>query len=246
MTVSPGTSPDERALRSLLRGLAEAVPDRPSRDLAALHAGRRRREQRRRGRLGATGLVAVLALAGAVLTRSPAPLLPATLTCTAHGPHLVGDLVDSPGGASLTVRNTTGQVVAVSVAGQTVYAPPGQTQVTVPVAAGPVAVHCGTQGTLVTTVRQSGTEQALGCAQPRLVTDALDPEVLHGGLVELTRDHLGGALPAGALLATDPDSPQVTVRQVRVTTGSHLVAVASWHVMPLPDEWHLESLQTCS
>ena len=68
----------------------------------------------------------------------------------------------------------------------------------------------------------------------------------HGGVVELTRDRLGGALPADARLATDADGPQVAVRQVRVTAGSQLVAVARWHAMPLPGEWHLESLQTCA
>ena len=250
-TSDPGTPLDEQALRALLRGAAQTVADRPSRDLAALHAGHRRRAQRRRARLGASGLLGVLALTGAVLVRSPAPLLPATLTCTPQGPRLVGDLVQDPAGTGFTVRNTTGQVVAVSVAAQTVYAPPGQTQVTVPAAVGAVAVTCGSVGRLTTTVHPApALAQALGCAQPHLVTQALAPEVLHGGLVELTRAHLQGslsadALPTDATLATDPDSAQVSVRQVRVTAGSQLVAVARWHVMPLPDEWHLESLQSC-
>lgn len=212
------------------RSVPEPVLDDEVRALRALHAGRVRRSSRRRHGAAAVA-AAALSVAGVVLLLpSTAPDTSVVVACAGSSGQGVG--AAAAGGVALHVRNTTTSVQRVSAGSTTALAMPGDSTVTLPLAAGQVDVRCGTGPAVHLTVAGTG-----GCRAAQTFADVVET----GPLADLTLARLG-AVPAGAVVDTGSGDRRV----VRVRSGDRVIAEAVWHALPGDMDWQLQSLARCS
>ena len=214
-----------------LHRASEPVLDDEVRALAALHAGRVRRSTRRLHAVAAASTVALAVTATWLLLPSSSPDTSVVVACApGAGGQSAG--AATAGGVSLLVRNTTSSVQPVSAGGTTALALPGESTVTLPLAAGHVQVRCGSGPAVDLTVKGLGDCHA---------TESFPDTVETGRLADLTLAHVG-AVPLGAVVDTGSGSRRV----VRVRTGDKVIAEAVWHALPGDSDWNLQSFARCS
>ena len=212
------------------RSVPEPALDDEVRALRALHAGHVRRAARRR-------TAAVVAATGVLAVTGTWALLPSTtpdssvvVACAGSTGQLAGAV--TAGGVSLAVHNPTRSVQRVSAGAATALALPGDTTVTLPLAAGDVRVQCGNGPAVHLEVRGLG-----GCRTAQSYPDVVET----GRLADLTLARLG-AVPPGTVVDTGSGARRV----VRVRTGDKVLAEAVWHALPGDADWQLQSFARCS